>query len=78
MRKFRFGIGLLGGGLVLAGVRKAWTTMQPAGVRLRNHQGVGPAHFPGTNRGEDRAKRKGSDETATVAGRQAGSIKPGV
>jgi hypothetical protein len=27
---------------------------------LRNDQGVGPAHYPGTHRGEKRALRNGS------------------
>jgi hypothetical protein len=27
---------------------------------LRNDQGVGPAHYPGTNRGNERVYRKGS------------------
>ena len=36
---------------------------------LRNDQGVGPAHYPGTHRGEDRAARKGREGASTVAGR---------
>jgi len=28
---------------------------------LRNDEGVGPAHYPGTGRGEERAPRKGQD-----------------
>jgi hypothetical protein len=36
---------------------------------LRNDEGVGPAHSPGTNRGEERAFRKGPEGGSTVAGR---------
>ncbi len=35
---------------------------------LRNDEGVGPAHFPGTNRGEDRVIRKGAETTNAPAG----------
>jgi len=28
---------------------------------LRNEEGVGPAHYPGTHRGEERVVRKGRD-----------------
>jgi hypothetical protein len=40
---------------------------------LRNDEGVGPAHHPGTNRGEDRVMDKGPEGGSTVAGR----INPG-
>jgi hypothetical protein len=36
---------------------------------LRNDAGVGPAHYPGTHRGEERAFRKGREGVSTVAGR---------
>lgn len=76
MSKFKFSMAVLGSGLALAGAHKAWVSARPAGLRLRNSQGVGPAHFPGTNRGEDRVKKKGNDELSTVAGRQGGAAKP--
>jgi hypothetical protein len=44
---------------------------------LRNDEGVGPAHYPGTHRGEDRVTDKGREGGATVAGRVAdGGVTP--
>jgi hypothetical protein len=36
---------------------------------LRNDQGVGPAHYPGTHEGNQRVFRKGHEGGSTVAGR---------
>lgn len=44
--------------------------------RLRNSEGMGPAHIAGAQRGEEQAPRGGSDEPVSVAGRIAGSIDP--
>jgi hypothetical protein len=44
---------------------------------LRNAEGVGPAHHPGTNRGEERVMSKGPEGGSTVAGRVTdGGITP--
>ena len=36
---------------------------------LRNDQGVGPAHYKGTHRGEERVLDKGPENGSTAAGR---------
>jgi hypothetical protein len=36
---------------------------------LRNDEGVGPAHYPGTHRGNERVFHKGPEGGSTVAGR---------
>ena len=44
---------------------------------LRNDQGVGPAHHPGTHRGEERVLHKGPEGGSTVAGRvNPGGVTP--
>ena len=44
---------------------------------LRNDQGVGPAHYPGTNRGNERVFDKGHEGGSTVAGRISdGGVTP--
>ncbi|HZQ78852.1 MAG TPA: hypothetical protein VFE55_16070 [Acidimicrobiia bacterium] len=44
---------------------------------LRNDQGVGPAHSPGTHRGEERVVQKGPEGGSTVAGRvNPGGVTP--
>lgn len=45
---------------------------------LRNDQGVGPAHQPGTHRGEERVIREGPEGGATVADRinEGGAASP--
>ena len=40
---------------------------------LRTEEGVGPAHYSGTHRGEERVSKKGHTDTRTVAGRIAPS-----
>ena len=44
---------------------------------LRNDQGVGPAHHPGTHRGERRILKKGPTDIRTAAGRIAPSSAAG-
>jgi len=44
---------------------------------LRNEQGVGPAHYSGTHRGEERVFKKGHTDTRTAAGRIAPSSAAG-
>jgi hypothetical protein len=44
---------------------------------LRNDEGVGPAHYPGTHRGEERVLDKGPEGGSTVAGRvNPGGVTP--
>lgn len=44
---------------------------------LRNDQGVGPAHHPGTQRGEERVAHQGPEGGGTVVGRiNAGGVAP--
>ena len=44
---------------------------------LRNDEGVGPAHSPGTHRGEERVVEKGREGGSTVAGRvNPGGVTP--
>jgi hypothetical protein len=44
---------------------------------LRNDEGVGPAHYSGTHRGEERVLHKGHTDRRTVAGRIAPSSASG-
>lgn len=46
------------------------------GGKLRNAQGVGPAHVSGVPRAEEQARRNGAQELTSVAGRIAGSVDP--
>jgi hypothetical protein len=59
-------LGAVLGGVTFLEVRKR--LHQRNANWLRNAQGVGPAHQPGTHRGEEWALRKGHKGRVTVAG----------
>jgi len=77
----KIGLGLLlGMAAVAALVLKPWKRKNDIassfGGKLRNEQGVGPAHVSGVPRGEEQARRNGAPELSSVAGRIAGSVDP--
>jgi hypothetical protein len=62
----------------LASMGALWLqTVRPwkrGGEKLRNRQGVGPAHMPGVHKGEERVLKEGRHSIDTVAGRIRGSL----
>jgi hypothetical protein len=72
-RKLR--IGYLVGLAALIMARKRRRAKRPA-RRLRNKQGVGPAHIKGVLRAEERALKHPHKDNGHTAGRLMGSIHP--
>jgi hypothetical protein len=69
MMKTKMLLGTVLGGVTFIEVRKR--LHQRNADWLRNEEGVGPAHYSGTHRGEERVLHKGHTDGRTAAGRIA-------
>jgi hypothetical protein len=69
---------LIAGSIVVGALLLLWKRRQArkGGRSLRNPQGVGPAHVPGVQRGEELVAKEGTEAPGHAAGRLVGSVEP--